>query len=60
MLQRTLTMLNTPDAGRFITQREWNDMLRHDKMEAVAFFYLGMSSYQHHRLADNQSDNEAE
>ena len=37
---RTAKMLNTPDAGRFITQREWNTMLRNDMMEVIALLYF--------------------
>lgn len=41
--ERTAKMINTPDAGRFITQREWDTMLRNDMMEVIALLYFPRS-----------------
>ena len=45
MLQsRTLRIMNTPDAGRFITQREFNALLRHDMLEVCAVLLFGVKA----------------
>lgn len=41
--QVLVQVLNTPGAGRFLTQREFNNLLRREWLEAVAVLYFPRS-----------------
>ena len=41
---RVHRIMNTPDVGRYLTQREFNALLQHAKLEDIAVLLFGVKA----------------